>query len=272
LANPRLTPRFYIDIVRDICYYRDMKSRNPKKALLTQAQAAILNEVTLRYGDIITFDQIVAVFGDMYSRTYLKQMASRLAKTGWLVRLRKGEYFVTDLHNLGHTTLSVYFLANHYVQNSFVSFAQALQYHGMYDQLLSTVVSLALSQHPPMRIAGITYRYVKTQPKYFYGYEEVRVDGRMVRIATPEKALVDMIQFHRTEGAVALVTEKLSEHQSDLDIARLTTYLSRANRVTRKIFASLLGQVGLEQAALLLRKMNIRHHSLSNLERAKASR
>jgi predicted transcriptional regulator of viral defense system len=232
-----------------------MKVENSRKSILTKTQADILNEVTLRYGDIITFDQIVEVFGETYSRDYLKQVVSRLVKNGWLVRLRKGEYFVTDLSNLGHTSLSVYFLANYFVRDSFVSFAQALQYHGMHDQLLSTVVSLSLSQHPPVQMAGVTYRYVKTQPRYFFGYEEVRVDGRMVRIATAEKALIDMIQFHRTDGAIALVVEKLSDYRDELDLNRLAAYLARSNRITRKIFGELLRQAGFEQEALQVRKM-----------------
>jgi len=246
---------FCIDIVSNLCYYVDMKRKNSRKAILTQTQADILEELTLRYGDIITFDQIVKAFGETYSRDYLKQVISRLVKNGWLVRLRKGEYFVTDLSNLGRTSLSVYFLANYFVRDSFVSFAQALQYHGMHDQLLSTVISLSLRQHPPIHLQGITYRYVKTQPRYFYGFEDVRVDGRMVRIATAEKALIDMIQFHRTDGSVALVAEKLSNYQDELDLNRLVAYLARSNRITRKIFVNLLRQAGFEHESVQVQQM-----------------
>lgn len=232
-----------------------MKMKHSRKAILTQTQADILDEVTLRYGDIITFDQIAEVFGGTYSRAYLRQAVSQLVKNGWLVRLRKGEYVVTDLSNLGRTSLSVYFLANYYVQDSFVSFAQALHYHGMHDQLLSTVVSLSLKQHSPVHLQGVTYRYVKTQPRYFYGFEEVRVDGRMVRIATAEKALIDIVQFHRTDGSLALVVEKLSDYQDELDLDRLAAYLARSNRITRKIFVDLLRQAGLEREALKVKRM-----------------
>jgi len=246
-----------------------MKVESSRKAILTKTQADILDEVTVRYGDIITFDQIVEVFGEAYSRAYLKRVVSQLVKNGWLVRLRKGEYFVTDLSNLGRTSLSVYFLANYYVRDSFVSFAQALQYHDMHDQLLSTVVSLSLSQHPPVQMAGVTYRYVKTQPRYFFGYEEVRVDGRMVRIATAEKALIDMIQFHRTDGSVALVAEKLSDYQDELDLNRLAAYLARSNRITRKIFVGLLRQTGFENEASLVREMAGQDTSLSEFDRTR---
>ena len=213
------------------------------KSLLTQAQAEIIDETSTRHGDIITFEQILDIFGQEYSRAYLKRITSQLVKNGWLVRLRKGEYFVTDLSNLGSTSLSVYFIANYYVQESYVSFAQALQHHGMYDQLLSTVTSVSLKQHKQVVLGGISYRYIKTQEKYFFGYEDIRVDGRFVRVATAEKALIDMLQFHRTMGAVDIVSEKVLTHHRDLDFDRLRKYMARSPHVVRKLMDSILVQL-----------------------------
>jgi hypothetical protein len=39
---------------------------------------------------------------------------------------------------------------------------------------------------------------VKTTEQYFIGFEEHRFDHQSARIATVEKALVDMAQFHRS--------------------------------------------------------------------------
>jgi predicted transcriptional regulator of viral defense system len=220
-----------------------MKKNSVSKSLLTQAQAEIIDETSLRHGDIITFEQIFDIFGREYSRAYLKRIMSQLVKNGWLVRLRKGEYFVTDLSNLGSTSLSVYFIANYYVQDSYVSFGQALQYHGMYDQLLSTVTSVSLKQHKQVALDGINYRYVKTQDKYYFGYEEVRVDGRIVRVATAEKALIDMLQFHRTTGVEGIVTEKVLTHHHDLNFDLLRDYLARSPRVVKKLMDSILAKL-----------------------------
>ncbi len=220
-----------------------------RKSLLTQAQAHIIDEVSLKYGDIITFDQVMSIFGQDYSRAYLKRIMSQLVRNGWLVRLKKGEYFITNLSNSGRTSLSVYFLANYYAKDSYVSFGQALQYHGMYDQLLSTVISVSLTQHESVALEGITYRYIKTQDKYYYGYEEVRVDGRIVRVATAEKALIDMIQFHRTAGAVDMVTEKVTTYYHELDLERLARYLARANRTVRQIFGTILDKAAVEEVS-----------------------
>jgi predicted transcriptional regulator of viral defense system len=242
-----------------------MKNNFVSKSLLTQAQAHIIDEAGLRHGDIITFDQILGVFGQEYSRAYLKRIMSQLVRNGWLVRLRKGEYFITDLSNLGRTSLSIYFIANYYVKDSYVSLAQALQYHGMYDQFLSAVVSVSLRQHKPVLLEGVTYRYIKTQEKYFYGYEEVRIDGRIVRIAAAEKALIDMIQFHRTAGAVDMVTEKVIDYQDELDFDRLVTYLARSNRTVRRVFADICLHAGHPEKAAIILAMDEKRSSADDI-------
>ena len=227
-----------------------MKKQSLSKSLLTQAQAEIIDETSLRHGDIITFEQVYDIFGREYSRAYLKRIVSQLVKNGWLVRLRKGEYFVTDLSSLGSTSLSVYFIANYYIQDSYVSFGQALQHHGMYDQLLSIVISVSLKQHKQVVLDGINFRYIKTQDKYFFGYEEVRVDGRIVRVATAEKALIDMLQFHRTTGAVDIVTEKVLTYHHDLDLDRLRDYLAHSPHVVRKLMDSILAKTDISDRSI----------------------
>ncbi len=227
-----------------------MKKNSVSKSVLTQAQADIIDETSVKHGDIITFEQVFDIFGQEYSRAYLKRIMSQLVKNGWLVRLRKGKYFVTDLSNLGSTSLSVYFIANYYVQESYVSFGQALQYHGMYDQLLSTVTSVSLKQHKQVALNRINYRYIKTQDKYYFGYEEVRVDGRIVRVATAEKALIDMLQFHRTAGAVDIVTEKVLTYHHDLDFDRLRNYQARSPRVVSMLMDSILVQLATPERSI----------------------
>ena len=92
-----------------------------------------------------------------------------------------------------------------------------MQYHGFYDQLPGTVTSISLKQRPTVTLEGIDYRFIKTGEKYFFGWETAQIDGRTVKISTPEKALIDLVQFHRTRLSVNLVAEKLVVYQNDLD-------------------------------------------------------
>jgi len=110
-----------------------------------------------------------------------------------------------------------------------------------------------LKQRAPAILEGIQYRYVKTSDKYFYGWEEVSIDGHASKIATAEKALIDMIQFHRTALAISLVVEKLTVHQHDVDFKRLYSFLLKANLTTLRIFGMLLDTQGVDTKELWLR-------------------
>jgi predicted transcriptional regulator of viral defense system len=206
-------PIFRIDKIPYLGYYRYMKNTR-----LTQQDTKLLEEAIFRYGDVISFDELAALT-DM-DRGYARKRISQLADQGWLVRLKKGLYALADLSSLGFLRLSPYTVAQLLMTDSYVSFEAALQQHGMYDQLLQTIVSVTRQQHKAVTIGSYTYRFVKTNPAFFYGWQESSLDSRQVKIATVEKALIDLVMFHRTIYAVDLVLEKLQAHRDELDHSR----------------------------------------------------
>lgn len=223
-----------------------------KRTVLTQTQLDVLEQILANVGHVVTFAQITP-FLSSTTPAQQRQFVHRLVQAGWLVRIKKGLYQVTDVSSLGALTLSPYTLAQLLVAESYVSFEAALQYHGYYDQLLQGTVSVALKQHQTVELQGFAYQYVKTQPKYFYGWQGHALDGRMVKIASAEKALIDMIQYHRTGYTADVVVEKLQEYQNDLDLDRLQVYLLRTNLATQRIFGFLLDTLGIDTGTALHR-------------------
>ena len=59
-----------------------------KNARLTQQDTKLLEEAIFRYGDVVSFDQLVAL-ADM-SRGYARKRISQLAEQGWLGPPQKG--------------------------------------------------------------------------------------------------------------------------------------------------------------------------------------
>ncbi|MDQ3249457.1 MAG: hypothetical protein M3Q45_09685 [Chloroflexota bacterium] len=220
-----------------------------KKTILTQIQLAVLEQLLAEVGPIVKFDQITRFLPQTMPAAQ-RQFVHRLAQAGWLVRIKKGLYQVADLSSLGTLTLSRYTVAQLLVPESYVSFESALHYHGLYDQLMRGTTSVALKQHATVERQEYAYAYVKTARKYFYGWHEHAIDGRMVSIAAPEKALIDIIQFHRTESTTDVVREKLFEYQDALDWPVLHTYLTRATLTTQRIFGFLLDSLKLDSSPL----------------------
>lgn len=225
-----------------------------KQTVLNQAQLVVLEEALLLYGNVVTYEQLAPlapVKGDVNKRRFI----SRLAQAGWLVRIKNGVYQIAELSTLGTLTLSRYVVALILAPESYVSFEGALQFHGLHDQLMQALTSVSLHQHPRVEVGGLIYRYVKTKSEFFFGFDKAILDGQQARIATAEKALIDLVQLHRTAYSVDLVAEVLAAGPRLLDLDRFNRYLEQTNSTTQRIFGFLFDTLGLGYDDQLLRRV-----------------
>jgi len=197
----------------------------------------LLETALVRFGSIVTIDQFAQVFKG--SRDYLRIRLSVICNKGWLFRIKKGLYIISDLANRGTLSISQYAVVNLLVENAYVSFESALQYHDLFDQLLSHVDSISTRRRKDITINGFTYTFLTTQSTYYYGWEPHFVDGVEVKIATREKALIDLIQFHRNRYTVDLVLEKLTDLRDELNIKLFTNLILRSNVATQRVMGFL---------------------------------
>lgn len=230
---------FCIDKVPFLGYYIYMKN-----ATLKLRDIRLLEDAIVTYGDVVSFEQLTALSN--MDRVYARKRISQLADQGWLVRIKKGLYALSDISSRGFLRLSHYAVAQLLVDESYISFESALQYHGMYDQLQQTIRSVACKQYKTTEVSGLTYRFIKTSEVYFYGWETIAIDGRQVRMATAEKALLDLLMFERTTYATDLVLETLRDQYQTLDLARLEAYLARSTITVQRIGGFLLDLAGLD--------------------------
>lgn len=136
------------------------------------------------------------------------------------------------------------------VEDAYISFEVALHHHGLYDQLLANINSISLKQYKSTTIEGITYNFIKTQQHYFYGWDEHVIDGQSVKIASPEKALIDLLQFHRSRYSVDLVLEKLRDFRDDLSQEKLIQFALQTNLTTRRVLGFLLDCIEADSSQL----------------------
>ena len=207
-----------------------------KRAILTEKEGNILDNIIVKFGMVVAFQQILDELKGELNREYVRKMVSKLVENGWLVRLKNGVYGVSDLFNRGNVTFNQYVIANTINANSYVSFGLALQYYGMYDQLLTTVTSVSFVRSRDQTVSGFKYSYITTQKKFFFGFENVNLGNTNARIASVEKALIDMIQYSRTALSVDMVIEKLKDHKDQINFVRLEEYLKKSPLSVVKVF------------------------------------
>ncbi len=207
-----------------------------KNTILSAKQGELLEKLIAKYGQVVTADQIHAEVKDTWGYQQTKNRISQLVKHGWLIRIKRGLYAISDLSSRGFLSVSPYVIAHLLVQESYVSFEAALAYHGMFDQFTDQFISVSLTQFKTVQLNSIQYRFIKTKKELYFGWQETMIDNVTAHIATAEKALVDMVHFRKSKYAVDLVIEKLQDYQDSLDVDRLYEYLSRASLLTVKVF------------------------------------
>lgn len=221
-----------------------------KQTILSAKQSELLENLIVKCGQIVTSGQIFKEAEGFWDYKQAKNLVTKLVENGWLIRIKRGLYSISDLSTRGFLSLSPYVVANLLVPDSYVSFETALQHYGMFDQLTDKTVSVSFKMYKAVKLSGTEYSFVKTKPEYYLGWQDIQVGSQTARVATPEKALIDMINFHKSQYSIDLVIEKLLEHKIELDLSRLTDYLSGFPVTTIKIFGLIFDLLGINSEKL----------------------
>lgn len=216
--------------------------------ILSIKQSQLLERLIVKHGQIVTSRDIFNEAEDNGHNQQTKNVITKLVKNGWLIRIKNGLYAVSDLSSRGFLSLSFYAVAGLLVKDSYVSFESALQYHGLFDQMTEKIISVSLKKFKTRSINQTEYSFIKTKEKLFFGWQEVIVDNHSVKIATPEKALLDMINFHKSKYAVDLVIEKIQNHQDDLTFSRMIEYSKNFSEVTIKTIGFIFDLLRIDSA------------------------
>lgn len=213
----------------------------------------LLQDAIVRYGRIVSFDQLKSVFEKAYSASKMRNRFSLLAKLGWLKRLKKGLYIVvTDLGSLGSNDISTYTICQALNKDSYVSFESALGYHGLFDQMLSTVGAVTFRRVRAYKIKDQEVKFFNIRKELYFGFTQERSDIGLVNIAQKEKALLDILYFRSNQYYSSLVWEKLSEHKKVINFDLLKKYAAKFNLDVVRQTGFFLDLLGIETSELKL--------------------
>lgn len=236
-----------------------------KQTILSTKQSELLENLIGKYGLIVTSDQIVKMANSNWDYKQAKNLITKLTKDGWLIRIKRGLYTISDLTSRGFLALSPYYIANLLVKDSYVSFESALQYRNMFDQLMNKTISVGLKTYKATKHNNMEYHFVKTKEILYFGFEEVREGDKSVRIATAEKAIIDMVNFRKSKLTIDVVIEKIINHKKDLDFNCFNEYLIKFSGTTIKIFGFIFDLLNLDSSKLfeLIKYKNGTHWMLA---------
>ncbi len=116
---------------------------------------------------------------------------SYLVKTGELIRIRRGLYVYR-----GDTRVHPYCLANLICTPSYISFAAALRYYNFIPEQVFNITSASYGKNKTKQFEtpmGYYIYYSVSPAAYAQGIDRIQESHQSFLIATPEKAVLDML-------------------------------------------------------------------------------
>jgi len=223
-----------------------------KNIILSKKDSFLIEEAIVRYGRVVAFKQLYAILKQNHSLAESRNRVSRLSSLGWLVRIKRGLYVVvSDIGSLAAEDISSYAIAQALNRDAYISFESALQFHGMFDQMLSTVGAVTFERARRYKVKNTEFRFFKIKKSLYFGFAKEKIDTGLVKIAHREKALLDILYFRSNAYYAGLVWESLKDYKSSIDFSLFKKYAAKSSFDVIRQAGFFLDRLGIETKDLL---------------------
>lgn len=192
------------------------------------------------------FETGLLLAGDVDPADVRRQL-SRWTKAGRLYQLRRGLYALAPPFQ--KVKPHPFLVANRMVRGSYVSCQSALAYYGLIPEYVPVVTSVTTGQpgrwETPLGV--YEFRHIKTD--LFHGYRlEDLGSGQKAFIATPEKALLDLIHLQPGGDAPEYLQELRLQNLERLNLDELRRLADLAGSPKLRRSAALVAELALAEA------------------------
>lgn len=146
---------------------------------------------------------------------------SRWVSAGKLIQLRRSLYMVATPYR--KQNVHPFLIANRMKNASYVSLQSALAFYGLIPEAVPVVTSVTTGRPEKCNNAAgfFLYKHLKKELFSNYRYTEL-VEGNSVFIATPEKALLDLIYLTPDADSMEYLSGLRIQNPDRIEIALLT--------------------------------------------------
>lgn len=180
----------------------------------------------MEFGSLLEIVNTLPVFetglllsGDVDPLDVRKQL-SRWTAAGKLVQLRRGLYSLAPPYqkSIPHPFL----IANKLVPGAYVSLQSALAYYGMIPEGVPITTSVTTGRPARYQNAFGQFDFRHIQVDWFHSYQLVDLgNDQQAFIATPEKALLDLVYLHPRGDTESYLRELRLQGMEQIDLQRL---------------------------------------------------
>ena len=165
-------------------------------------------------GDDPIFKSSLLLSGNVDQKLIRIQL-SRWVKAGKIHQLRRGRYVIAPPYQKKQP--HPFLVANHLQSASYVSLQSALSFYGLIPEIvnITTSVSTGRPERLETPLGAYEFRHIKTA--LFFGYRMTDLGEQRAFVASPEKALLDLIYLQAGGGAMAYLEELRLQNLDQVD-------------------------------------------------------
>ena len=164
----------------------------------------------------------------LWEKDFDRNNLTRWCHKGLLVKLRNGHYAFPEYRQVPGFAR---YVAGQIYSPSYISLHSALSFYGIIPEEVVQLTSVSTLKTATFKNEFGTFQYQNVKESLFFGYEiKPLADGRGVLMATPEKAILDLLylnSYYKTEQDMEELRLDEDYLQNDLDSERLFDYASR---------------------------------------------
>jgi predicted transcriptional regulator of viral defense system len=153
-------------------------------------------------------------------------------KKGHILRIRNGWYSVSGRIS---TEEHLYWIANKIYRPSYISLESAFAYYHWIPEAVFTITSVSTLKTKAFDTPVGHFRYSSVKPTLFWGYTLLKVEAFGVKIAEPEKALLDFLYLNPKVESMAdfeALRFDTDQMRQDIDREKLSAYVRMFDSVS----------------------------------------
>lgn len=170
-------------------------------------------------GEEPVFETGLLLAGDVDPRDIRRQL-SRWTEAGRLYQLRRGVYALAPPYQ--RVRPHPFLVANRLVRGSYVSLQAALAHYNLIPEYVPVTTSVTSSRPGRWETPLGSYEYRHLQKGLLTGYRRLALaDGQQAFVASPEKALLDLLYLEPDADTEEYLSELRLQHLDVLDLDEL---------------------------------------------------
>lgn len=111
-------------------------------------------------------------------------------KKGYIKKIRNGWYIFSDIKIQG---LDYYLIANRIYKPSYISLELAFNHYGIIPEGVLQFISVSTNKTQKFSTQFGVFKYKHIKPEINWGYKLIEFESQQIKIAEPEKALLDFL-------------------------------------------------------------------------------